>query len=118
MSRLWKNLRTNWMYWRFRYITRNRLRLKSWWARRRQTISVPRGPRTPYGPGAGYRPRGGATFVYRRSSGRAWALLLDMVLALTALRVWADSTYINPTVVYGIGALVVVGAVYLALRKL
>jgi hypothetical protein len=69
-------------------------------------------------PADAYRPRGSAAFVYGRSSKRAWGLLLGMVLALTALSAWANSTYVPPAVVYGIGSLVVVGAVYVALRGL
>lgn len=119
MSRLWKDLKTNWMYWRFRYITRNRLRLRSWWNRRRPSLGSRRSPsiRTQR-PVDSYRPRGTAAFVSGRSSKRAWALLLGMVIVLTALSAWATSTYVSPALVYGIGALVVVGTVYAALRGL
>jgi hypothetical protein len=41
-----------------------------------------------------------------------------MVLALTALSAWANSTYVAPAVVYGIGSLVIVAAAYAALRGL
>jgi hypothetical protein len=41
-----------------------------------------------------------------------------MVLALTALSAWANSTYVSPALVYAIGSLVVVAAVYTALRGL
>ena len=69
-------------------------------------------------PGNVYRPRASAMFVTPRSSKRAWGLLLGMVLALTALSAWANSTYVSPAVVYGIGSLVVIAAVYTALRGL
>jgi hypothetical protein len=119
MSRLWKDLKTNWMYWRFRYVTRNRLRLRSWWNRRRPSLGARRsGSIHVQRPRDTYRPQGSAAFVYGRSSKQAWGLLLSMVLALTALSAWANSTYVSPAVVYAIGSLVVVGAVYAALRGL
>ena len=119
MSQRWKDVRTNWMYWRFRHITRNRLRLRNWWNSRSSSL---RARRTSLNPGqrsaAQYRPRATSAMVYGHSSHRAWGLLLGMVLALTALSVWANSTYVSPGVVYGIGSLVVVAAVYLGLRGL
>lgn len=118
MSRVWKNLKTNWMYWRFRYITRNRLRLRSWWNHRRSSLGGKRPALTVQRPGNSYRPRATATYVTGRSSKRAWALLLGMVLALTALSAWATSTYVSPALVYAIGSLVVVATVYTALRGL
>ena len=69
-------------------------------------------------PDVQYRPRATATAVYGHSARKAWALLLGMVLALTALSVWANSTYVSPGIVYGIGSLVVIAAVYLGLRAL
>lgn len=119
MSRRWKDLKTNWMYWRFRYVTRNRLRLRAWWNHRRPSLAVRRSPSTRMqSPGGTYRPRGSSAFVYGHSSKRAWGLLLGMVIALTALSAWANSTYVSPAVVYGIGSLVVVATVYAALRGL
>jgi hypothetical protein len=119
MSRRWKEFKTNWMYWRFRYVTRNRLRLRSWWNHRRTAMGTHGSPRMRMQrPQATYRPRASAAFVHPRSSKRAWGLLLGMVLALTALSAWANSTYVSPALVYGIGSLVVVGAVYVALRGL
>ncbi len=118
MSGLWKSLRTNWMYWRFRNITRNRLRLQAWWNHRRSGIK-PRRPSLSRGfsSSGSYRPRASSSFVYRGSPRKAWGYLLGMVFALTALSVWATSTYINPSLVYGLGALVIVGTVYLAMRS-
>ncbi len=119
MSRVWKNLKTNWMYWRFRYITRNRLRLRSWWNHRRSSLGGGRSPGVRMQtPGTAYRPRATATYVTSRSSRRAWGLLIGMVLALTALSAWANSTYVSPALVYAIGSLVVVAVVYAALRGL
>jgi hypothetical protein len=119
MSRVWKNLKTNWMYWRFRYITRTRLRLRAWWNHRRASFAGVRSRVLQIQrPGDTYRPRASAAFVSRRSSRRVWGLLLGMVLALTALSAWANSTYVAPAVVYGIGSLVIVAAAYAALRGL
>jgi hypothetical protein len=119
MIRMWKSLKTNSMYWRFRYITRNRLRLRSWWNHQRNSIGSRRSPvRRMQAPGNLHPPRASAMYVSGRSSKRAWGLLLGMVLALTALSAWANSTYVSPAVVYGIGSLVVVATVYTALRGL
>jgi hypothetical protein len=107
MNRLWKSLQTNMMYWRFRYITRNRLRLQSWYHRRRPATRQPT---------TAYRPRGTASAVLQRSPKRTWAILLAMVVLLTTLTALVHHVVINPTLVYGIGALIVVAAVYLALR--
>lgn len=105
MGRLWKNLRTNSMYWRFRYITRNRLRLQSWWARRRQ-------PR----PADPYRPRGSAARVYRRTGRRTWTALLVMVALLTAISTESSRLNMSGGIDYALSILVVIGAVYWALR--
>jgi hypothetical protein len=104
MSRLWKDFRTNLMYWRFRHITRNRLRVQSWWNRRRQPAPTP------------YRPRASATYVYPYTNRRSWIAFFALVILLTALTVLAKQVFINPTIVYGIGALIVVGTIYWAMR--
>lgn len=101
--RMWKSFRTNMMYWRFRYITRNRLRLQSWYNRRRQ-------------PAPSYRPRGVSTFVYRRSGRRSWIALLVMVILLTALHVAGHYTTISSAVSYLASTLIVIGCIYWALR--
>ena len=96
------------MYWRFRHITRNRLRLQSWWTRRRQISAAPAA--------RPYRPRGVATTVHRGSSRRTWTALIVMVSILTALRVLAAHVLISGSLLYAVGALTIVGAIYLALR--
>ena len=103
--KLWKDLRTNLMYWRFRNITRNRLRLQSWWYRRRNPVQQ-------------YRPRGTATFVYRGSSRKVWVVLLLMVALLTAVSVAKSSIGLNPTIAYLLSACIIIGAIYWALRGL
>ncbi|MGI8826483.1 MAG: hypothetical protein ACR2JC_12705 [Chloroflexota bacterium] len=103
MSRRIKDFRTNFMYWRFRYITRNRMRLQSAYYRRRQPRS-----RT--------RPRGGAAFVYRRSPRRTWLILLVMVVLLTALSDASRRGYVNGSVDYALSSLVVVLSIYTALK--
>jgi hypothetical protein len=105
MSRLWKNFRTNLMYWRFRNITRNRLRVQSWWARRR-------------GPTTQYRARGSASMIYYHSSRRSWVALSILVVLLTALKVTALYVFINPTLVYLLGVVIVIGVIYGTLRGL
>lgn len=104
MSRLWKDFRTNMMYWRFRYITRNRLRFQSWLARRRQ-------PQAP----TGYRPRASATYVTHSSRRATWIAVGVMVVLLTLLRTYGDR-FISPTLIWPLGTLVVVLAIYWALR--
>lgn len=103
MSQIWKNFRINLMYWRFRYITRNRLRFQSWYRRRQ-----PARPR--------YRPRASATSVYHRSSGRAWIFLLALVVLLTAINVVGNHYNVGSGLLYAVSTLVVVLAIYLALR--
>jgi hypothetical protein len=112
--KLWKDFRTNLMYWRFRWITRNRLRFQAWWNTRRAGISPAR-PRDQY---SRYRERGIAAYnPYSASSTRrTWISFLVMVVLLTALTVWARNTFIAPALVYGMGAAIVVGSVYWALR--
>ena len=107
--RVWKSFRVNMMYWRFRYVTRNRLRLQSWWNARRR----PARPTSPY------RERGSAMYAYARPSvnRRSWLALLVMVGLLTVLTVYANSTFIAPGLVYAAGALIVIGCVYWALRS-
>lgn len=102
MSRIWKDFRTNLMYWRFRHVTRNRLRLQTW-ARRRGPVPVS-------------RPRGTASAVYRTSGRRTWIALLVMVAVLTALQALPQYVAIAPSLVWGIGALVVAATIYWLLR--
>jgi hypothetical protein len=109
MNRIWKDFRTNLMYWRFRNITRNRMRLQSWWRARRQPA--------PERAARSYRPPGGAAWVYRRSSRSSWIALLVMVALLTAISVLAGRGYLNPSLGYALSTLVVVGALYWALRQ-
>ena len=105
MIRLWKNFRINLMYWRFRHITRNRLRLQSWWNRRRQPVLA-------------YRPRGAAAFVYRRSTRKTWLLVLALVAVLTAITVAGHRSPLSPTLIYVLQAVVIAGAMYWAIRRL
>ena len=114
MKKLLRDFRTNLMYWRFRNITRNRLRLKTWWARRR--VSPRAGARSRFGGYAPYRERGTASYVYRGSQRRSITALLAMVILLTALTTAARYVYIVPGLAYLAGALIVVGAIYWALR--
>jgi len=120
MSRILKDLRTNFMYWRFRYITRNRLRLQSAWYRRRQ----PRPGARPFRPGAGafrpggdmFRERGTAQYVVRRTARRTWIVLLIMVALMTAIRYAGDNGYVASGLVYPLQSLVVILSIYYCLR--
>lgn len=114
MKHPWKTLRTNMMYWRFRYITRNRLRLRSWWSRRRQPGRPSMASSYPYSPA---RARGTAFYVHSRSRAHTWIALAIMVVLLTALTVLVNQRYVNPAIVYAAGSLIVVGSVYWALRQ-
>lgn len=114
MSKLWKDFRTNLLYWRFRNITRNRLRLQNWWNTRRPGARRISRPPAGYAP---YRARGTAMYYTGgRSSRQTWIILMVMVALLTALTVAANSVVIFPGLVTAIGALIVVGAIYLAMR--
>jgi hypothetical protein len=107
--KLWKSFRVNLMYWRFRYITRNRLRLQAWWNTRRRQQT----------PAGAYRPRASAMYypVGPSSSQRhSWTAFGAMVLLLTALTTLAGQVYIAPSLVYAIGTLILVGCIYWGLR--
>jgi hypothetical protein len=93
------------MYWRFRYLTRNRLRLQSWWNRRRN-------PRPAYG----FRPRGAAAMVYRRSGRRSWTALLALVVLLTALSVSTQYVTYNGALYFALRMAIYIGCLYYALR--
>lgn len=110
MNGRWKEFRTNMMYWRFRHITRNRMRLRSWWQRHRPRArgAVPRPSM--------YRERGQASVVYRGSTRNSWTALLAMVSLLTALSVYVNHIFVNSGFVYLIESLIVVGSIYWALR--
>lgn len=104
MIGLWKRFRVNLMYWRFRHVTRNRLRFQAWYRQRRRP------------PSYGYRPRGGAAHVYRRSGKRVWIILLATVGVLTALRVLSFHVSVGGGLVYLLSALVIIAAIYWAMR--
>jgi hypothetical protein len=111
MSRIWKGVKVWFLYWRFRNITRNRLRLQAWYRKRQ-----PMGGYRPRGISYDTRPRASAAYVYRRSSGRSWALLLGMVVILTLLRYLGNQGELSSTLVYALSTLTVVLALYAALR--
>lgn len=92
------------MYWRFRHVTRNRLRVQNWMRRKR--------PATPY------RPRATAATVYRHSSKRVWIALLVLVAILTLLGQAGSRYGLNPMLVYVLSAVVVIGSLYWAVRAL
>jgi hypothetical protein len=108
MSKLWKDLKVNFMYWRFRNITRNRLRLQSWWASRRGRS----------GASPVYRPRASALHYPRSSTRtrRSWIALLVMIALLTAVSVAGKQGAIPPGIGWAVDALVVVGCLYWAMR--
>lgn len=109
MKNVWKTFRVNMMYWRFRHVTRNRLRFQSWY-RRRQPVRMPRSKPSAY--------RASASVVYRRSSRRTWAALLVMVVVLTALQYLGNHSNLGSSLIWGLSSLVVVGAIYWALRSI
>jgi hypothetical protein len=112
MIKLWKDFRTNMMYWRFRHITRNRLRLRSWWQRhrpaRRQRPSIRSYSPPPY--------RGLAARVYPSTQRRSLMALGAMVVLLTALSVLGGQHAINGAIYAALQLLIIIGAVYWALR--
>lgn len=120
MSRILKDLRTNFMYWRFRYITRNRLRLQSAWYKRRQPRPGARSFRPAPGAFRGgvgtVRERGTAQYVVRRAARRTWIVLLVMVALLTAVSYLGQHGYIAGSLVYPLQSLVVILSIYYSLR--
>jgi hypothetical protein len=112
--RIWKAFRINLMYWRFRYVTRNRLRFQNWYHRRFRSGG---GSRTGFGGygRAGYgnwRERGTAAYVYRSSGKRTWTILLVAMVIITAIR----SSSISPTLAFGLSTLVLIAAAYWAMK--
>jgi hypothetical protein len=109
--KLWKSFRVNMMYWRFRYVTRNRLRFQAWWnARRRPRVATT---------ASSVRPRASAMY-YPMGSGssqrQSWQAFGTMIVLLTALTSLAGQYYIAPTLVYAVGTLIIVGCIYWGLR--
>ena len=110
MSKLWKDFRVNLMYWRFRHITRNRLRFRQW----RNQHRSPSRPVTTPNPYRGYA---ATAPLYRRSRQRTWIALAALVILLTGLKVGVEQTIVNPGLVYALGVLIIVGCTYWALRS-
>jgi len=106
--KLWKAFRVNMMYWRFRYVTRNRLRFQAWMNSRRR----------PSTPSTSFRPRASAMYYPTGSAGqrRSWEAFGGMIVLLTALTSIAGQIYISPSLVYAIGTLIIVLGIYVGLR--
>lgn len=115
MGRGWKHLRTNWMYWRFRYVTRNRLRLRNWWSHHR--LGRPGARSVPY---SGVRGRGTASVLrYTDSSSRrSWLIFLVMTAMLTAVHMAVAKGVLAGSIGGVVDTVIVVGALYIALRAL
>lgn len=79
---VWKELRTRWMYWRYRNITRNRQRLRMKWDARRHGNPAYRAPT-----GRGIRPVRPAG---SHGVGRTWLLLILVSLAIAVVRQYED----------------------------
>jgi hypothetical protein len=62
-------------------------------------------------------PRGSASYVHYRSARKTWIALLGMILALTALSALVQRSYVNPGIVYLVGTLIVIAAIYWAMRQ-
>lgn len=89
---IWKELRTRWMYWRYRNITRTRQRLQLKWAARRSKNPVYMAPS-----GRGIRP------VRSRMAagvGRTWVILVVVALALGTVHQYAATNNWGPDVVF------------------
>jgi hypothetical protein len=78
---MFKKLQENWLYWRFRFVTRRWVELKRWWRERR----APR-PRVVTGPYRGMA-RGNPYVSSATSNRRGVAFVLALTAALTALQV-------------------------------
>lgn len=104
---VWRELRTRWMYWRFRNITRNRQRLAARWATRRsrgraqQTTSY-RGIRPAAGTGAGRTARTwillilavvGMAVVQHYSTSSDLTFVLDIAILTAAYVLWTQVAY-------------------------
>jgi len=104
MKGLWKKFRTNLLYWRFRYVTRNRLRLQQVFNRRTAPTAVP------------YRGRATALYPGARASRPTWIAFLLMVCVLTALQVGEARALISHSLMLA-GTIIVVGAVFYYLQR-
>lgn len=89
----WNELKTRWMYWRYRNITRNRQRMQLKWSARRNRNPVYMAPT-----GRGIRPvrPGFATGI-----GRTWSLLIIVSLAMATLQHYQGSSYGSDVVLLG-----------------
>ena len=104
MKGLWKKFRTNLLYWRFRYVTRNRLRLQQAFNRRTAPTAVP------------YRGRATALYPGVRASRLTWIAFLLVVCILTALQVAETRALISHTLMLA-GAVTTVGSVFYYLQR-
>jgi hypothetical protein len=89
----WKELRIRWMYWRYRYITRNRQRLMARWWRLRSP-----GRRPTYEPV--YRARGQAAWVSTRRGGRTWLILAVTVVAISIFQHYAHQRGLSTDITF------------------
>ena len=97
---VFKELRTRWMYWRYRNITRNRQRLQIKWAMRRN-----RQPTYPGGSARGGRP---ARYAGPGRAAKSWLILLVAVVGITLLQYYGP----NVSVVF-VGNIAILAAAYL-----
>ncbi len=108
---MFKRLREEWMYWRFRNITRNRQRLRIWLRQRRpsrakmSTMSRPRA-------------RGAAMYSPYRNTGNRGLLFVAIVAAvLTVANVALPRLGVTNTLLYDLLLLFAVTYAYLRLAR-
>jgi hypothetical protein len=109
-----KAVRVWWMYWRYRNITQRRQRLQMSWSRRKRP-SLRSMNSFNRSPASRYRPRGSAVPI-RAGTRRSWVPILLMVVALALISTYGYKTNLNNDVLRALGALVIVGGVYSAMR--
>ena len=99
-----KELRTRWMYWRYRNIT---LRRQRWSAHR----AASRSPRTAFGGGTTFRGTRSNPWPSSRRAARTWILLIVVSIAIAVVQYYSQNQ--NITFLTDIGILVLAYVVWL-----
>ncbi|HZT97121.1 MAG TPA: hypothetical protein VFB34_09825 [Chloroflexota bacterium] len=99
-----RELKTRWMYWRYRNITRNRQRLQAKWATRRRSRPAGNGPST-------YRGVSAAPWPSARRTSRTWILLIAAVVAMSVVQQYSQKA--DVTLLADIGILAAAYVIWL-----
>jgi len=105
---MWKELRTRWMYWRYRNITRTRQRFQLKWAARRNKNPVYMAPT-----GRGIRP---VRTIGATGMARTWLLLVVVAFSMALLQHYSGPSN-NGSDIDLVGDIAILGAAYFVWLK-